>query len=60
MRTLNVILIKLITVVKVYLANPVTKICRRYRTTSVQFARGKKTCWQKMGRKLTTTTNNYV
>ena len=42
MRTVNVILIKLITVVKVYLANPVTKRCRRFRDMNFLFGRGKK------------------
>ena len=53
MRTVNVILIKLIIVVKVYLTNTVTKI---------QFGREKKkACWEKVAGKLTTTTtNNYV
>ena len=48
MRTVNVILIKLITVVKVYLTNTVTKI---------QFGREKKSLLGKGGRKVNNNNN---
>ena len=54
MRALFLILLILITVVRGFLANPVTKRCR---SMNISFAR-KKTCGEKEGGKLKTTTNN--
>ena len=55
-RTLNVILLMLITVLRVFLTNPETKRCRRCRATNTPVRKKqKKNCGQKEGGKSKTT-----
>ena len=58
-KTVNVILIMLITVVGVFLTNPVTKRCRRCRAMNIPFGRNKKNLQGKGGQRQQIIVSNF-
>ena len=58
-KTVNVILIMLITVVGVFLTNPVTKRCRRCRAMNIPFGRNKKNLQGKGGQQQQIIVSNF-